>query len=338
MPLKDFIAPITATAGAIFGLINEKHEDKRQLEQQEKLQQLQMRGQKSMGKFNQKLGEEMWDYTNYENQMKHIKAAGLNPGLLYGKGGGGGVTASVAPGNVSGAEAPRGTGKEIQEMAGMGMQIGLQAEALKSQIEVNKSIANLNNTTAEKKAGVDTTETKQNIQKLIAETTNTEAKTALTEIQQQIAKIEQTTESDILDKGYKIEKIGAEFDVLSQKAQQIYNENYQWNQSKDAIIATIKQTAINTLIEGQLKQAQITLTETQIENIKQTIKESNKTIEEKTAKIQQLLSAAGLMDKEKSLLTAQTIIKGVGTALGALGNLKGSGTKTYNTNNYIPRR
>ena len=36
----------------------------------------------------------MWDYTNYENQVAHLEAAGLNPALLYGQGGGGGATAA----------------------------------------------------------------------------------------------------------------------------------------------------------------------------------------------------------------------------------------------------
>ena len=38
----------------------------------------------------------MWNYTNYENQKKHLEAAGLNPALLYGMSGGGGATAAGA--------------------------------------------------------------------------------------------------------------------------------------------------------------------------------------------------------------------------------------------------
>ena len=33
-----------------------------------------------------------WDYTNYENSVKHLKEAGLNPALFYAKGGQGGAT------------------------------------------------------------------------------------------------------------------------------------------------------------------------------------------------------------------------------------------------------
>ena len=33
---------------------------------------------KSMGLFNLQLQKNLWDYTNYENQVKHMKNAGLN--------------------------------------------------------------------------------------------------------------------------------------------------------------------------------------------------------------------------------------------------------------------
>ena len=58
----------------------------------------------------QKNNKEMWDYTSYENQVKHMKAAGLNPALLYGTGGGGGQSASGAQGSGTNAVG----GNEIQ--------------------------------------------------------------------------------------------------------------------------------------------------------------------------------------------------------------------------------
>ena len=51
---------------------------------------------------NQKRNKEMWDYTNYENQVKHAQNAGLNPALLYGMSGGGGATAAGAQGMGAG--------------------------------------------------------------------------------------------------------------------------------------------------------------------------------------------------------------------------------------------
>ena len=55
-----------------------------------------------MNKWLKTINKEMWDYTNYENQKKHLEAAGLNPALLYGMSGGGGATAAGAQGMSAG--------------------------------------------------------------------------------------------------------------------------------------------------------------------------------------------------------------------------------------------
>ena len=122
-------------AQAGMGILFQKQADKRQLKQQQKLQELQIQGQKQMGEFNFQKQLEMWNATNYGAQMKHLEQAGLNPGLIYGMGGGGGATASATPGNVTGAAAPQG-GREIQDMMGMGIQMQLlkaQKDLLESQ-------------------------------------------------------------------------------------------------------------------------------------------------------------------------------------------------------------
>ena len=63
-----------------------------------KLMDIQNRYNEKMAKNNQQRNKDLWDYTNYENQKNHMKAAGLNPALMYGMGGGGGVSASGAQG------------------------------------------------------------------------------------------------------------------------------------------------------------------------------------------------------------------------------------------------
>lgn len=66
----------------------------------------------------------MWEATGYGAQKGQMQAAGLNPGLMYGMSGGGGQTAQVAPGNVSGGNASGHSG-EAMGMAMMASQIGL---------------------------------------------------------------------------------------------------------------------------------------------------------------------------------------------------------------------
>lgn len=95
--------------GAGLGLLLQGGQDRRQLRQQQALQNMQMKG-----------ALQMWKDTNYPAQMEQIKKAGLNPGLLYGMGGAGGATT----GGISGGQAPHGGGEALamaQSTASMGL-------------------------------------------------------------------------------------------------------------------------------------------------------------------------------------------------------------------------
>ena len=48
--------------------------------------------QKDLTKFNQEQQFDLWNKTNYEAQVEHIKKAGLSPALMYGGSGAGGAT------------------------------------------------------------------------------------------------------------------------------------------------------------------------------------------------------------------------------------------------------
>ena len=109
----------------------------------------------------------MWDYTNYENQKKHLEAAGLNPALLYGMSGGGGATATGAQGMGAGIASGHEMGIKQQ---GRGM--GLQAAAIASQIDLNNSQAEKNRADAKKTAGADTNLQNANIEYVIEQTSN----------------------------------------------------------------------------------------------------------------------------------------------------------------------
>jgi hypothetical protein len=113
-----------------------------------------------MAKESHNMNKDMWNYTNYENQVAHMKASGLNPALLYGNGGGGGATAAGGtampgqgtPGSAPGGAGPQAIKSQIIEGTGMGIQLGLM-NAQKRKLEAD---AAKNEADATKTAGVDT--------------------------------------------------------------------------------------------------------------------------------------------------------------------------------------
>ena len=85
-----------------------------------------------------------YDKTKTSAQVKNLKEAGLNTALMYGMSGAGGATGqtgSASAGSVSGASASDSASRDQAKTAQMGM--GLQLQKLQSEIDVNKSIAEL---------------------------------------------------------------------------------------------------------------------------------------------------------------------------------------------------
>lgn len=139
-----------------------------------RLMDIQNRYNEQMAKNNQQRNKDLWDYTNYENQKQHIKNAGLNPALMYGMGGGGGVSANGAQG--------QGVTQPTDRSVEMGLKqqgLGLQLASIASQVDLNKSQAEKNKAEADKIAGVDTDVQKATIDNLIAQTSNEKVKKGL---------------------------------------------------------------------------------------------------------------------------------------------------------------
>lgn len=159
-----------------------------------KLMEIQNRYNEQMAKNNQLRNKDLWDYTNYENQKQHIKNAGLNPALMYGMGGGGGVSASGAQG--------QGVTQPTDRSVEMGLKqqgLGLQLASIASQVDLNKSQAEKNKAEAEKISGVDTRVQEATIDNLIAQTSNEKVKKGLILGQIRVADAEEELKRNMAD-------------------------------------------------------------------------------------------------------------------------------------------
>lgn len=131
-----WIAPAIAAAGMGISAAVAKGKDRRQLNQQGKLNEQQIEADSKMLEIQNQKAYEMWQKTGPVGQMEQYGKAGLNAGLMYGMGGAGGQTTGTGSGSVGAPGAPRGSGREMEDSIGMAMQIGLM-KAQKENIEAD---------------------------------------------------------------------------------------------------------------------------------------------------------------------------------------------------------
>lgn len=85
--------------------IGEKRQDRRQISQQQKLQELGIKGSKELLDYQKAKDLEMWKATNWSAQMDEADKAGLSKAWLMGKGGGTSGTIGSGGMSVSGGQA-----------------------------------------------------------------------------------------------------------------------------------------------------------------------------------------------------------------------------------------
>ena len=153
---------------------------------------LQNQYQKQAAAQSQQYAKDYWDYTNTENQVQHLKNAGLNVALMYGQGGAGGMGASGGA-HQSAPEQPQGNpiGMALQVQ-----QLEQQRRMNDAQIELAQAQADKAGAEANKIAGVDTQEAYKRIQEidekmnvLVKEGNYKDALTQLTKAQEETEKI-----------------------------------------------------------------------------------------------------------------------------------------------------
>jgi len=256
--------------GAIMGVIgaaSAMQSSSNQSYNEEQAQYRQAAINKEQAKYNQGLAMEYWDYTNWENQVDHLKKAGLNPALMYAKGGTGGQTGGGQAQGVGLSPSNQETVKAQQ----MGM--ALQLAQLKSQIEVNESIAKKNTAEAEKTAGVDTEVAKMGIKLSEAQVLSERERKNVLYWEAEVAQSESVlkealanTEQFNLQKvQWDIRMVEKGYEELSERVAMLKRENKIGDATAEMQIEQYKANLVDTWSGAMLKMAQ---TETQKEEVK----------------------------------------------------------------------
>ncbi|AXH75607.1 MAG: DNA pilot protein [Microviridae sp.] len=126
--MGDFISNLgLQTASNIIGAGVNQLTAKQQYERQKKLMEIQNQNQQTMmdkqqvnqmalNEQGQQIQLDTWEKTNFPAQMEMIKKAGLNPAMLYSKGGIGGTTGGQGGGSASSGSAGGGQAQMAQGM------------------------------------------------------------------------------------------------------------------------------------------------------------------------------------------------------------------------------
>lgn len=242
----------TNLLGTGMGLLLEGHNDRRQVRQQERLQELQMKGSKEMTDYNMAKQLEMWKATSYGAQVEQMNKAGINPALLYGMSGAGGTTTGNANGQVTGAEAPKG-GREVLDAMGISMQAA-QLSLLKAQRENIQADTNKKNTEANKTGGVDTTEAQTRITNIAQQTENLKAQKELIEIDVSLKQIEEHIKGKTQNMAISI--INAQMQEEQEKLEILKNDRKISDQTYKDVIATIHAEMLGKYLQNELTKIQ----------------------------------------------------------------------------------
>lgn len=159
--------------GNIFGIGSgnaaRKKAQQQQFAHEKEMMGLQASYNEQMAQANQQRAKEMWDYTNYENQVEHMKNAGLSLGLMYGNGGG--MGASTSGGQGSGVN---NAGTSAVAAGVQAQQLGVNIRQMEAQTRLAEAQADKTEAEADKTRGVDTDLAGATISNLIAQTENEE--------------------------------------------------------------------------------------------------------------------------------------------------------------------
>lgn len=246
-------------AGIGMGLLLEKHNDERQREQQERLGNIQLGLDKKMTDYQFQKQLEMWKNTNYQAQVAEMVKAGLNPALMYGISGGGGVSTGGGAASTHGANAPSGGGEV------MGLMNGQQTAMNLAQMELIKAQAENVRADTENKEGVERETGWATISDIRQGIQNKVAQEALTKIETSLKWMEYSMQGDTYDERISGIKMGVQ--KVFNELRLLENQTEVSDRTKEDTIKIIGQQALKAALEVDYTERQIKKTDAEIEQI-----------------------------------------------------------------------
>lgn len=245
---------------------------------------LQNQYQQQAAAQSQQYAKEYWDYTNAENQVQHLKNAGLNIGLMYGQSGAGGMGASGGA-HQAAPEQPQGNpvGMALQVQ-----QIEQQRRMNDAQIALAEAQASKAKEEAKKIGGVDTQEALKRIEEAasrielnLKEGEYKEALTGLTKAEKEATEALKALRE--MQEGLTKAEISEAFAIAryySEKAHTEYwdkeNEKIQNQYLKDTYEERVRAAAYNNAVSIALAAKYVSdkeVNEKQIKNLQASIEE-----------------------------------------------------------------
>lgn len=273
-----------------------------QMKYNKEIMALQNQYQQEAAAKSQQYAKEYWDYTNAENQVQHLKRAGLNIGLMYGQSGAGGMGASGGAHQTS-PEQPQGN---PVAMALQTQQIEQERRMNDAQIALTEAQARKAEEEAKKIGGVDTEKVVQEIKTLIQQEgwykadadlrvqLKTESIETVKEIQERVELIkkQEFTEEQKAKKFYEeamtqIEEqkvLAKKWEVLNEEAVEKRISNQILQESKDELIRNVALRNSVLIAEAY--------------NLRESGKTEEKKREELDASIKELLARANRHDTD----------------------------------------
>lgn len=248
---------------------------RKQIEQQQKLTDIQVGANKELADYGMGISKEMFEHTGYGAQRRQMEEAGLNPALMYGHAGEGGSTMGAGAGSAGGGQASDEASQKMASTQARGM--ALQLAKLQSEVEINKAQARNLNVAADKTEGVDTELTKANIADITQSIKNKEVQEVGQKLQNDYDKIrnyisEKTADYDIGYVGYMAGQAREQWQILM-------NNREISDATKDEIIKNYELMNQNIISDMLLKSKQANLTEAQVGKIAEDIMQGWKDLE-----------------------------------------------------------